>query len=94
VAKASAQGSRLKALRILVFTTFFEEFGRGDWIRTSGPLRPRQVRYQAALRPDSRDCTACHGLPGGSNVFFPFTDSISIRVLARVASSCSGASAA
>ena len=28
--------------------------GRGDWIRTSDPLRPRQVRYQAALRPDSR----------------------------------------
>ncbi len=27
--------------------------GRGDWIRTSDPLRPRQVRYQAALRPDS-----------------------------------------
>ena len=27
-------------------------FGRGDWIRTSDPLRPRQVRYQAALRPD------------------------------------------
>src|SRR5262249_35267531 len=25
--------------------------GRGDWIRTSDPLRPRQVRYQAALRP-------------------------------------------
>ena len=31
-----------------------EEIGRGDWIRTSGPLRPRQVRYQAALRPDLR----------------------------------------
>ena len=31
-----------------------EEFGRGDWIRTSDPLRPRQVRYQAALRPDRR----------------------------------------
>ena len=30
-----------------------EESGRGDWIRTSDPLRPRQVRYQAALRPDS-----------------------------------------
>src|SRR4030095_3927312 len=30
-----------------------ERFGRGDWIRTSDPLRPRQVRYQAALRPDS-----------------------------------------
>ena len=28
--------------------------GRGDWIRTSDPLRPRQVRYQAALRPDMR----------------------------------------
>src|SRR5687767_15945767 len=31
------------------------ENGRGDWIRTSDPLRPRQVRYQAALRPDSED---------------------------------------
>ncbi len=30
-----------------------ERNGRGDWIRTSDPLRPRQVRYQAALRPDS-----------------------------------------
>ena len=30
----------------------FCENGRGDWIRTSDPLRPRQVRYQAALRPD------------------------------------------
>ena len=29
------------------------KIGRGDWIRTSDPLRPRQVRYQAALRPDS-----------------------------------------
>src|SRR6478672_8606248 len=29
--------------------------GRGDWIRTSDPLRPRQVRYQAALRPDSEE---------------------------------------
>ena len=29
--------------------------GRGDWIRTSDPLRPRQVRYQAALRPDIQD---------------------------------------
>jgi hypothetical protein len=36
------------------------ESGRGDWIRTSDPLRPRQVRYQAALRPDSHEpkCTA------------------------------------
>ena len=27
--------------------------GRGDWIRTSGPLHPMQVRYQAAPLPDS-----------------------------------------
>jgi hypothetical protein len=27
-------------------------FGRGGQIRTADPLRPRQVRYQAALRPD------------------------------------------
>ncbi len=26
--------------------------GRGDWIRTSGPLHPMQVRYQAAPLPD------------------------------------------
>ena len=26
--------------------------GRGDWIRTSDPLTPSQVRYQAALRPE------------------------------------------
>ena len=28
------------------------DFGRGDWIRTSDPLLPKQVRYQAALRPE------------------------------------------
>ena len=32
-----------------------EESGRGARIRTGGLLRPRQARYQAALRPDS-DC--------------------------------------
>jgi hypothetical protein len=30
-----------------------EQFGRGGVIRTHDPLRPRQVRYQAALRPDT-----------------------------------------
>ena len=30
-----------------------ELIGRGGEIRTHDPLRPRQVRYQAALRPDS-----------------------------------------
>ena len=33
--------------------------GRGDWIRTSGPLHPMQVRYQAAPLPDQlQDSTA------------------------------------
>jgi membrane-bound lytic murein transglycosylase MltF len=39
------------------------ESGRGDWIRTSDPLRPRQVRYQAALRPDSEDPSFYRGFP-------------------------------
>gem|GEM_PF-4006923 len=29
--------------------------GRGEKIRTSDPLLPKQVRYQAALRPDTED---------------------------------------
>ena len=29
------------------------ENGRGDVIRTHDPLHPMQVRYQAALRPDT-----------------------------------------
>ena len=32
--------------------------GRGGEIRTHDPLRPRQVRYQAALRPDYTDCSS------------------------------------
>ena len=31
---------------------FILKDGRGDWIWTNGPLLPKQVRYQAALRPD------------------------------------------
>ncbi len=27
--------------------------GRSDWIRTSDPLLPKQVRYQAAPRSDN-----------------------------------------
>ena len=30
------------------------ETGRDDWIRTSDPLNPIQVRYQAALHPDDQ----------------------------------------
>lgn len=29
--------------------------GRGDWIRTSDPLLPKQLRYQAALHPEPRE---------------------------------------
>ena len=32
-----------------------EKIGRDDWIRTSGPLLPKQMRYQAAPRPDGKD---------------------------------------
>src|SRR6266850_1645308 len=28
--------------------------GRGEWIRTTDPLLPKQMRYQAALRPEGR----------------------------------------
>ena len=27
--------------------------GRGSWIRTNDPLLPKQMRYQAALYPDT-----------------------------------------
>jgi hypothetical protein len=37
----------------LIFERVEEENGRGDWIRTNDPLLPKQVRYQAALRPDT-----------------------------------------
>ena len=44
--------------------------GRGDWIRTSDPLYPKQVRYQAAPLPDRfrasphKLCPAAAGGPG------------------------------
>ena len=34
--------------------------GRGEKIRTSDPLRPRQVRYQAALRPVNQPAAILH----------------------------------
>src|ERR1022692_4925687 len=52
---------------------FIEKFGRGGEIRTHDPLRPRQVRYQAALRPDiywylhSKPLPHVAVLPGISN---------------------------
>ncbi len=35
-----------------LYVTVRLEIGRGDWIRTSDPLLPKQVRYRATLRPD------------------------------------------
>src|SRR5438093_472465 len=34
--------------------------GRGEWIRTTDPLLPKQMRYQAALRPETG-----HSIPTG-----------------------------
>ncbi len=33
------------------------EYGRGEMIRTSDPLLPKQLRYQTALRPELSDIT-------------------------------------
>ncbi len=38
---------------VVLFTTF-QLNGRGGEIRTPDPLFPKQMRYQAALRPDKR----------------------------------------
>ena len=44
-----------------------EKIGRDDWIRTSDPLTPSQVRYQAAPHPDvqglSEPTDYCTGSP-------------------------------
>src|SRR5579883_1810651 len=45
-------------LTILTIRALIFRVGRGERIRTSDPLRPRQVRYQAALRPDCVDGAA------------------------------------
>jgi hypothetical protein len=31
---------------------FFQSLGRDDWIRTSDPFVPNEVRYRAALHPE------------------------------------------
>ena len=37
--------------------------GRGEWIRTTDPLLPKQMRYQAALRPADED-----SIPAGCRI--------------------------
>ncbi len=46
-----SSSSRLSGSRSAA--TVFGPGGRGDWIRTSDPLLPKQVRYRAAPRPDA-----------------------------------------
>ena len=45
--------AKQKAVQAVTAQTASNFHGRGDWIRTSDHLNPIQVRYQAALRPDS-----------------------------------------
>ena len=37
---------------VTAYVTGFAKIGRDDWIRTSDPLTPSQVRYQAAPHPE------------------------------------------
>ena len=54
--------------RVMTFYCFIHQhrensplaYGRGEKIRTSDPLRPRQVRYQAALRPVNNRVITTH----------------------------------
>ena len=46
-----------KASRYRYLEAFKLFLGRGERIRTFDPLVPNQMRYQAALRPDSRILT-------------------------------------
>lgn len=50
------EGKKQKSQLALAFQFDKTSFnGRGEKIRTSDPLHPMQMRYQAALHPDSRE---------------------------------------
>ena len=49
--------------RCSIQLSYGRKSGRGDWIRTSDPLLPRQVRYQAALLPDEKKIYSRAGPP-------------------------------
>ena len=49
-----SQSSRATKLRYAHLRAEQELIGRGGGIRTHDPLLPKQMRYQAALRPDTR----------------------------------------
>src|SRR5690606_32748412 len=51
--RTQASGSRRRHFHLRLPPRYpGEGIGRDDWIRTSDPLTPSQVRYQAALHPD------------------------------------------
>jgi hypothetical protein len=50
--KGSYGGQPSPSLRLAVPAEALAKAGRGGGIRTRDPLRPRQVRYQTALRPE------------------------------------------
>jgi hypothetical protein len=49
---AHSRGSATPHPALRIHPLFEGYHGRGDWIRTSDPLLPKQMRYQAAPRPD------------------------------------------
>ncbi len=53
--------SRKTTPRLVFVAGFRPDSGRGDWIRTSGPLHPMQVRYQTAPLPDARKHSTGYG---------------------------------
>ena len=53
--------------------------GRGEKIRTSDPLLPKQVRYQAALRPDTEDVFYITRLGDLARFFSPYWAGFSAR---------------
>jgi hypothetical protein len=59
--KRPPEGGRISLLLLLYF-------GRGEKIRTSDPLHPMQVRYQAALRPDEPRIIAARSGKRNANV--------------------------
>ena len=42
---------------------YWEKFGRGEWIRTTGLLVPNQALYQAEPRPESFSIAGCTRRP-------------------------------
>ena len=44
--------SEIEYCNVMPFRYKNEMAGRGDWIRTSDLLLPKQARYQTALHPD------------------------------------------